>query len=332
MNAKLGWGILGTARINEKILPRFAASPRNRLVALASRDLSKARTAAAPYAIPNAYGSYAECLADPAVDAVYVGLPNHLHFEWTRAALAAGKHVLCEKPLALKGDEAEELVRLAAASGKKLAEGYMYRHHAQSARVLSLVREGALGEIRRVQGSFHITVAPGPNIRTDGRFGGGAIGDVGCYLVNFANAIVGRGPTGVHARGRVAGKTPETDYDTLFSAILDYGDGVTAQLDGGFLGPRIDELRILGSEGWLEIPHPFKPSAREALVLKRRPTRDAPLTAETIEIADAEDPYGVQLENFAAWVRGETPTYAIAEWEAAAGAATLERMAAEVRN
>lgn len=331
MNAKLGWGILGTARINEKILPCFANSPRNRLVAIASRELEKARAAGAPFGIPNAYGSYADLLADPAVDVVYVGLPNHLHFEWTRAALAAGKHVLCEKPLALKGDEATELTRLAESSGKKLVEGYMYRHHAQSARVLSLVREGAFGEIRRVQGSFHITVAPGPNIRTDGRAGGGAIGDVGCYLVNFANAIFGRAPAGVHARGRVAGKTPETDYDVLFSALLDYGDGATAQLDGGFLGPRIDELRILGSEGWLEIPHPFKPGAREALVLKRRPTRDAPLTSETIEITDAEDPYGVQLENFAAWIRGESPAYPIAGWESAAGAATLERMASEIR-
>ncbi len=331
MSAKLGWGVLGTARINEKILPHFANSPRNRLVAIASRDLAKARAAAAPHGIPSAYGNYAELLADPAVDVVYIGLPNHLHVEWARAALAAGKHVLCEKPLALRGAEASELAGLSAASGKRLAEGYMYRHHAQSARILSLVREGKLGEIRRVQGSFHITVAPGPNIRTDGRVGGGAIADVGCYLVNFANAIMGRAPSAVHARGRIAGRTPETDYDTLFSALLDYGDGVTAQLDGGFLGPRIDELRVLGSEGWLEVPHPFKPGAREALVMKRRSTREAPLTTETIEISDAEDPYAVQLENFAAWVRGETPDYPIGEWEALAGASTLERLATEIR-
>ena len=328
---KLRWGALGTARICEKVLPHLRDLPNDVLHAVASRDESRARAAAERYGAKVAYGSYAELLADPEVDLVYLSLPNHLHFEWTRKALEAGKHVLCEKPLTLIAAEAVNLAAFAGDRGLKLGEGYMYRHHAQTAKVLNLVRAGALGEIRRVQGSFHITIAPGPNIRTDGRLGGGAIGDVGCYLVNFANAIVGRVPEQVFARGRIHGKSPEDDYDTLFSGLLDYGNGVTAQLDGGFLGPRIDEMRILGETGWLEIPHPFKPSARERLTLSRRPTRDSPVTTETIEIRDDADPYRTELETFSGWIRGERE-FPIADWEAAAGTLALERMARAVRN
>jgi xylose dehydrogenase (NAD/NADP) len=328
---KLRWGILGTARINAKVVPHLAASERSQATAIASRDLARAREEARRFGIATAYGSYAELVADPAIDVVYLSLANHLHFEWARAALLAGKHVLCEKPLALLGTDAQRLVDLAREKGLHLAEGYMYRHHAQAAKILDLVESGALGEIRNVHASFHITVAPGPNIRTDGRLGGGALADVGCYLVNFANAVVGRAPEGVSARGRTAGDSPEKNYDTLFSALLDYGDGVTASLDGGFLGPRIDSLRILGEKGWLEIPHPFKPGARETLTLFRRPDRDTPVTSESIVVEDAADPYRSEVENFAALIRGEADSFPIGEWEATAGIATLEEIGGALR-
>ncbi len=330
MSARLRWGVLGTARINAKVLPHFATSERNVLYAVASRDLARAKAEADRYGIPHAYGSYAEIVTDPAIDVVYISLPNHLHFEWAKASLEAGKHVLCEKPLALDVKEAESLVSIAKSKKLHLAEGYMYRHHAQSAQILELVRDGTLGEVRGVQGSFHITIAPGANIRTDGRTGGGAVADVGCYLVNFANAIIGRAPEKIFARGRIQGTTPAENYDTLFSALLDYGNGISAQLDGGFLGPRLDELRILGEKGWLEIPHPFKPTEFETLRLFRRPTRDAPVTLETIEVRDATDPYAAEIENFGAMIQ-ETGTFPIAEWEAIAGVSTIVRILKSLR-
>ena len=328
---KLRWGVLGTARILEKVLPHFQGSKRSELAAIASRDPARANVAAQTYGIPTAYASYAELTADPGIDVIYLALPNHLHAEWTRAALRAGKHVLCEKPLTLDGREASELVALARAKNLRLAEGYMYRHHAATIKIFNLVRNGALGEIRRVQGSFHITIPPGPNIRTNGTLGGGALADVGCYLVNFANAVVGRAPEAVLARGRIAGRSPEDDYDSLFSSLLDYGNGITAQLDGGFLGPRLDVLQILGSEGWLDIPHPFKPEKTEILRLSRRPTRDSPVTTEEIQVGDVEDPYAREVENFAAFITGETRTFPLAEWESEAGVETLARLARGIR-
>jgi xylose dehydrogenase (NAD/NADP) len=325
MANRLRWGVIGTARINAKVLPHFETSSRNTLHGVASRNLLRARVEADRYRIPHAYGSYAELVADPAVEVVYISLPNHLHFEWAKASLEAGKHVLCEKPLTLDVNEAEILVALAKVKKLQLAEGYMYRHHAQSVRILELVRGGTLGEVRGVQGSFHITIAPGANIRTDGRTGGGALADVGCYLVNFANAIIGRAPEHVFARGRIQGTTPAENYDTLFSALLDYGNGVSAQLDGGFLGPRIDELRILGEKGWLEIPHPFKPTEIENLRLFRRPTRESPVTLETIEVKDVDDPYRSEIENFGALIEG-VGKFPIAAWETFAGVSTLSNI------
>jgi D-xylose 1-dehydrogenase (NADP+, D-xylono-1,5-lactone-forming) len=329
MGNKLRWGILGTGLINEKILPHLSTSTRNSVVAVASRSLEKAKTYSAAWKIPKYHGEYAGLLSDPEVDAVYISLPNHLHFKWAESALLAGKHVLCEKPLTLKKQEAEILFSLAHKNGLKIAEGYMYRHHAQSRKILDLVRTGALGEIRRIQGSFHITVAPGPNIRTNAETGGGSIFDVGCYLVHLSNAIIGKAPLDLSVKGRYSESLPAGKVDTFFSALLHYGSGVTAHLDGGFLGPRIDEMRVLGSTGWLEIPHPFKPGKIEELRLYRRPTRDAKTEIEIIKISDDSDAYATEFENFALAVK-ENGNFPIADWESIACVGTLEKLVSSI--
>ncbi|MBC7385714.1 MAG: Gfo/Idh/MocA family oxidoreductase [Cryobacterium sp.] len=323
---KLCWGILGTARINEKILPHLIASRRSEVGALGSRSLEKAKAMADEWKVPNAYGSYEAVISDPNVDAIYISLPNHLHYSWAKAALSAGKHVLVEKPLALRSGEAEELSALARDKGVHLSEGFMYRHHEQSITLLELIHRGELGAIRRIQGSFHITLPEGPNIRTNTHTGGGAAWDVGCYLVNFANALMGRPPTSVYGVGLF-----ENSYDDALSGILDYGNGVTALIDFGFRGPRLDEMQIVCEKGWIEIPHPFKPSTREGIRILRKAKKETPLLEEIHEIVDDHDAYHSEVMEFENAIF-EKRTSRLAGWESAAGVRTLEALLESARS
>ena len=188
------WGLLGTARINRSLIPAIRAGERSTLVAVASRDQARADEYAREWKIPRAFGSYEALVADPGIDAVYVPLPNHLHVEWTVAAARAGKHVLCEKPLALDAAGVDRIAEAARTHKVAIAEAFMYRHQAQTDRVLALVAEGAIGRLRFVRGSFSFPLTRDGDVRLTPEWGGGALWDVGCYPVTYAMLLAGGGP------------------------------------------------------------------------------------------------------------------------------------------
>src|SRR5687768_10450891 len=185
----LRWGILGTARINRRLVPAFRTSKRGQLAAVASRDLARATAHAREYGIPRAVEGYRALLDDPSIDAVYIPLPNTEHVPWTLKAIAAGKHVLCEKPLALHPVDVDRISAAAAAANVIVEEGFMYRHEPLTARVVSLINDGAVGAVRAIVSGFTFLLDNHSNIRLDPRLGGGALWDVGCYPVTYTQLI-----------------------------------------------------------------------------------------------------------------------------------------------
>jgi predicted dehydrogenase len=218
---RLRWGVLGAAAIaTRKVIPAMQKGHFTTVTAIASRDLARAKTAAAALAIDKAYGSYEELLADPEIDAVYNPLPNHLHVPWTVRAAEAGKHVLCEKPIALSSAEARTLLEVRDRTGVTIQEAFMVRSHPQWLAARKLVREGRIGNLRAMLGVFSYFNEDPANIRNVPAFGGGALMDIGCYLINTSRFITGREPD------RVAGaveRDPTFGTDRVTSLLLDFG-------------------------------------------------------------------------------------------------------------
>jgi predicted dehydrogenase len=181
----LNWGFLSTAKINQRVMPAFRESKRNRLFAVASRNQETADTYARQWKIPKAFGSYEAMLAAPEIDVIYNPLPNHLHAEWNIKAMQAGKHVLCEKPFALTVEEVDLVEKAAKDTGKIIAEAFMYRHHPQTLKVKQMVDEGILGKIKLIRGSFTYQFTRHENYRADPAMGGGALWDIGCYPLSY---------------------------------------------------------------------------------------------------------------------------------------------------
>jgi len=261
MPTSLRWGLLGTARINRSLIPAIRAGERSTLVAVASRDQARADAYAREWKIPRAFGNYEALIADPAIDAVYVPLPNHLHVEWTVAAARAGKHVLCEKPLALDAAGVDRIADAARTHKVAVAEAFMYRHQAQTDRVLALVAEGAIGRLRFVRGSFSFPLTREGDVRLTPEWGGGALWDVGCYPVSYANLLAGGAPVDVFGWRRVS----DRGVDMEFFGMMRYADGRVAQFDSGFAGPFRAELEVVGAGGTLRIHRPFKTDERSRL-------------------------------------------------------------------
>jgi predicted dehydrogenase len=252
---KVRWGILSTARIGtEKVIPAMQQGDLCEVVALASRDLQKARDAAQQLRLPKAYGSYEELLADPEIEAIYNPLPNHLHVPWSIRALEAGKHVLCEKPIGLNVAEAE---RLAAAGSEhshlKLMEAFMYRHHPQWQRAQEIVRQGGIGRLRTIQSFFsYFNDDPG-NIRNQQDIGGGALMDIGCYPISLSRFLYGEEPT--HVMGLVEAD-PRFGTDRLTSGMLQFPEGTSTFTCATQLTP-YQRVNIYGDAGRIEIEIPF---------------------------------------------------------------------------
>jgi predicted dehydrogenase len=287
------WGILGAARINRSIIPALRAAEGHVLEAVASRDGDKATAYAAEWAIPRAHASYEALLGDAGVDAVYIPLPNHLHAEWAIRAAQAGKHVLCEKPLALTLDEVDRIAAAAAAAHVHVAEAFMYRHHAQTLAVRELVAGGAIGTLRLVRGCFSFTLDRPGDVRFDPAKGGGALWDVGCYPVSYARTIIGAEPETVLAT-TVMGAT---GVDMTVAAVLRFPGNVVALLDASFIAPFRTEVEVVGSAGTIRVSHPFKPGEHETVLLVRGD--------ETLEhVVTAPALYVSQFEDFARAVRG----------------------------
>lgn len=265
MERQLNWGLLSTAKINHALIKPLNASKRTRLLAVASRSQSSADAYARENKIPRAHGSYEALLSDPEIDVIYNSLPNHLHAEWTIKALRAGKHVLCEKPIALTLAEMDEMTATAKEMGKILAEAFMYRHHAQTLKVKEIVDRGALGKLQLIKGAFTFTLTREGNYRFVKEMGGGSIWDVGCYPISFARMIVGEEPAEVFG-WQVEG---QSGSDDSFIGQMRFASGVHAQFDSGFKSPSRSYMEIVGSDAVLKIPDPFKPGEKSELFLAR---------------------------------------------------------------
>jgi D-xylose 1-dehydrogenase (NADP+, D-xylono-1,5-lactone-forming) len=277
-NKVLNWGILSTARISRALIPPLKASKRNQLLAVASRTQESADKYAAELKLSRAYGSYESLLADPEIDVIYNPLPNHLHAEWTIKAVEAGKHVLCEKPLALNVDEVDAIQSAAHEHGRIVAEAFMYRHHPQTLKVQELVKSGSLGTLKMIRGSFSFNLTHEGDIRLDPAMGGGSVWDIGCYPISYARSVLGKNPHEVFG-WQVTGPT---GIDETFVGQMQFDHNILAQFDCSFVVPLRWFIEIVGSEGTLSIPSPFKPQTDEKIYL----TRDD--KTETIKIKGQE--------------------------------------------
>jgi xylose dehydrogenase (NAD/NADP) len=299
----LRWGIMGAARINRSVIPPLQAAERHQVLAIASRDLGRAKAEATKWSIPRAYGSYDELLSDPEIGVVYIPVPNALHVECAIAAVRAGKHVLCEKPLALDLPSLDRLTAEASVAGRVVAEAFMYRHHAQTLKVRELVEAGAVGTVRVVRGAFSFSIASESDARLDPALGGGSLWDLGCYPVSYARFVLGEEP--VEAFGwQIAGAT---GVDETFAGQLRFPSGAMAQFDCGFRAPFRTEIEVIGTEGMLRVPRPFKPGLRERLVLTRGDQ------AELIDVAGGAL-YAGEIEDMAdAILLGKPPRVSLSE-------------------
>jgi xylose dehydrogenase (NAD/NADP) len=296
------WGVLSTANIAlERVIPALMASRNERLVALASRNAQYVHKLFAHRPDLRIYDAYQSLLDDPEIEVIYNPLPNSLHAEWTIKALLAGKHVLCEKPLAVTAKEATMMIEAARSTGKMLMEAFMYRFHPQIIWVLELIHSGQLGEIKmvRVSFSFNIFAPPRPNdIRLQPKLAGGSLMDIGCYAVNFCRAVYGCPPAAVIAR-IYASKPGAVEQAT--AAVLDFGDGRFGLIDTSFALSACQVAEVIGDLGCLTIPLPFGDGVHETEVV---------LTLEeqtpTHQKFSPVDTYCLEVEHFSKCVRSGT--------------------------
>jgi len=254
MVEKVRWGVLSTANIAlKKVVPAMQRSPWCEITAIASRDLSRAKQAAAALQIPNAYGSYEELLADDSVEAVYNPLPNNLHVLWTTKAAEAGKHVLCEKPIALNADEARTLIEVRNRTGVKIQEAFMVRTHPQWLETRRLIKSGRIGSLRSITCFFSYFNPDRENIRNQLDLGGGALMDIGCYPITISRFIYEAEPRRVMASIE---RDPVFGTDSLTTAVLDFAEGHSTFTCSTRLAP-YQRMIFLGTEGRIEVLIPF---------------------------------------------------------------------------
>jgi len=304
MSPKVRWGVLSTANIGiKKVIPAMQRGELSTVTAIASRDLAKARAAAAQLGIPTAYGSYEELLADPAIDAVYNPLPNQLHVPWTVRAAEAGKHVLCEKPLSLTLAEAESLLAVRGRTGVLIGEAFMIRTHPQWLRIRALIDEGRIGTLRAVNAVFSYFNNDPANIRNDVETGGGALFDIGCYCIQSARYGFGQEPR------RVCGlieRDPQFGTDRLTSALLDFPDG-QAIFTCSTQFVAYQRVQFFGTKGRIEIEIPFNaPPDRPTRIFvdDGRDIFGGGIAVETIPVVDQ---YTLQGDAFSRAIVEGTP-------------------------
>ncbi len=306
--ATLRWGILSTAGIaTGKTIPGIRRAARCEVVAIGSRDVERARAVADRHGIAHVHGSYTALLADPDVDAVYIPLPNHLHAEWTIAAARAGKHVLCEKPLAMTAVDAERMLEVCRVEGVALMEAFMYRLHPTWVAVRGLVASGRIGRLAAVSSWFSYYNDDPANIRNIRAYGGGALFDIGCYSVNLSRMLFGSEPERVEASIM---RDPVSGVDVLASGLLQFADGVATFTCTTRAEPD-QQVHVYGTEGRISLGIPFN-------IPPDRPTQvyvtaggDPPVAPATETLTfEPADPYAVEAERFAAAILdgGPLPT------------------------
>lgn len=298
---KIRWGVLGAAKIAlNKVIPAIQASRHNVVDALASRDREKGTVAAASLNLPRVYETYEALLADPAIDAVYVPLPNHLHVDWSIRALEAGKHVLCEKPLGLNVADAERLVEAARRHPHlKVMEAFMYRHHPQWTQAKAWIDSGAIGRLRTVQSFFSYTNVDPANIRNRADCGGGGLMDIGCYCISTARFLFGAEP--LHVQGQVE-RDSAFGTDRLASGLLTFAEG-TATFTCSTQLAAYQRVNVFGTSGRIEIEIPFNAPANQTTRLWLQPHNE-PAQEHFI---GACDQYTLQADAFARCILDDTP-------------------------
>jgi predicted dehydrogenase len=285
-------GLLSTARINDAILKGAQGTDRVEVVAVGSRDSAKAQAYASEHGLERAHGSYEALLENPEIDAVYISLPNSLHHSWTMHALAAGKHVLCEKPYSRRPVEVEEAFDAADAAGLVLAEAFMYRHNPQTAVARELVETGRIGRLRAINATFSFPLADQANVRLISDLDGGALMDVGCYCISGSRLLAGE-PERVLGEQAVS----ESGVDVAFHGTLRFPNEVIAQFHASFVAPNRQRLEAIGEDGMLVLETPFR--VDEPGVTLRRSDGDVAIDVPL------KDSYTLELEDFAAAVAGE---------------------------
>ena len=295
---ELRWGILSTARINDEVIPAIESSSRSALLAVASRDEQRAREYASRHGIARSYGSYDALLEDDDIDCVYISVPNAQHVPLASAALDAGKHVLCEKPLATSHEEGAGLIEQARARNLVLMEAFMYRHHDKTRRLREVVRTGVLGEIQLIRATFHFRVQDATtDVRYRPELAGGALRDVGCYCTSLATYLMDVSPHHVGGAARLA----PSGVDETFAGVLGFDEhaAAVALFDCGMNSDLTLGVTILGSEASARVATPWYPHLPPATI---EVWRGQELT--TIETSD-DNPYLLEVENFCAAVAGD---------------------------
>ena len=298
------WGVLGVAKIaTQKVIPGMQGSPLMRIEAIASRDQAKADAAARELGIPRAHGSYEALLADPAIEAIYNPLPNHLHVPWTVKALEAGKHVLCEKPISLTAEEAKLIAEAEARTGRRAAEAFMIRFHPQWIRAREIVASGMLGEIRAINIMFAYNNVDPANIRNKADIGGGGLYDIGCYAIAGSRYLLGSEPLKVVS---LVDRDPAMGTDRLTSGLMAYPGNVQVTFTVSTQCVVRQSVQVLGNKGRLEIEVPFNTLPTRATKIFVDDGRDIFQSGVRVEEFPACDQYGLQGEAFSRAIRGET--------------------------
>jgi xylose dehydrogenase (NAD/NADP) len=282
------WGFLSTARINRAVLAGARETDAADVVAVGSRDQSRADEYAREHGIERAYGSYEALLDDPELEAIYISLPNSMHVEWSIRALEAGKHVLCEKPFDRRPGEVERAFDVADRTGLLLMEAFMYRHHPQTKKLQEVIASGAIGELRNVRAAFSFTLEDPNDVRMTPDLDGGALMDVGCYCVSISRLLAGE-PEYVVGRQR----TGPTGIDLGFAGVLEFSGAVLGDFHCGFDLPYEAGLEAIGSGGRVVVAQPFR---------CLDPHLD--VNGEQVAVEDVHL-YKPQVENFSAAIRGE---------------------------
>ena len=297
--ARVRFGILGAARIAPIAMVNPAAEESEAdVTAVAARDLERARRFAAKHKIPTAYGSYAQLLTDPSIDAVYIAVPNGLHGRWTKAALEAGKHVLCEKPFTANAEEAASVAEAARRSGLVVMEAFHYRYHALTARMLEILNSGQLGSITKMEAWLCFPLVPPNNVRWDYQLAGGALMDAGCYTIHLLRTLAGAEPEVYSAKA----KTRRAAVDRLLQAELVFPGGCTGLITASMLSRQVvgAGARVSGTRGTMKVLGPYVPQLWHRLVVRsdtRRAVEHVPRQPST---------YASQLRAFTgAILRGE---------------------------
>jgi len=287
----LRWGFLGASRIGRRALaPAIAAAAGHALHAVGARDAERARAFADEFGAARCYGGYQQVIDDPTLDAIYVALPNDAHLPWTLRALEAGKHVLCEKPLALTADEVRQMQDTERRSGRRAMEGFCHLAHPQVAQARELIADGAIGSIVSMESRYGFALDRADDYRWIARHGGGALYDIGCYCVSIMRALSGRETVRAAAVSTMRG-----EVDATLTGLLDFGNGIGGQFTCSYVSAYTQQVTVIGSGGVLTLDTPF--------ASKGRTTR---LTmGDAREEFSASDPYVAMVDAFGRAVRGE---------------------------